>query len=154
MKELIVNLLQDVVLALKDSGVLPVDTDVVVRVDRPKDKKHGDFATNLALVLAGRSSLSARELADIISAKFADVPEILKTEVAGPGFVNFFLNDADKNSIVKKILAEKEQFGSCNLGCGEKLLLEFVSANPTGPLHVGHGRFVGNACEFAGFCWL
>lgn len=140
MKETIVKLLQDVAEDLKSSEVIPAETKVIIKVDRTKDKKHGDFATNLALMLAGKSGMPARELAELIAAKLQGASAVEKTEIAGPGFINFFLKEEDKYSIIPKILQEQENYGRCELGNGEKVLLEFVSANPTGPLHVGHGR--------------
>jgi len=140
MKEKIVKLLQDSLLNLKKDELIPDNTDINIKVDRTKDKIHGDFATNIALILAGKLNRNARELADLIVKQLASVSYIEKMEIAGPGFINFFLKAENKYQVVSDIFLQRDKFGSCNLGNGQKVLLEFVSANPTGPLHVGHGR--------------
>ncbi len=140
MKEKIVKLLQDSLLDLKNQGLIPENIEINVQVDRTKDKKHGDFASNIALILAGKTGKTARDLAALLIKQLEGTADIEKMEMAGPGFINFFLKDEDKYTVIRNIFAQKNKFGSCNLGNGKKVLLEFVSANPTGPLHVGHGR--------------
>jgi arginyl-tRNA synthetase len=111
-----------------------------VRLDHTKDKSHGDYATNVALMLAKQAKTSPLELAKIIINQLEDVNFIKKTEIAGPGFINFFLSDASSTSIVSEIIELGKTYGKSEIGKGQSILLEYVSANPTGPLHVGHGR--------------
>ncbi len=111
-----------------------------IHTERTRDRRHGDFATNIALVLARRVGLPPRDLAGRIQAALAPSEAIERVEIAGPGFINFTLTAAARHGIVARILDEGAQFGRNRLGQGRRLLIEFVSANPTGPLHVGHGR--------------
>lgn len=140
MKDTIVKLLQSSLIDLKNKGIIPDDINVSFKVERTKDKKHGDFASNIALILAGKTEITARNLADLIVKQLENAAEIERLEIAGPGFINFFLKAEDKYTVIHNIFAQKDRFGSSNVGVGQKVLLEFVSANPTGPLHVGHGR--------------
>ncbi len=111
-----------------------------IQVTRTKDRSHGDFASNIALILAKQARIAPRELAQSIVARLPNSEVIDRVEVAGPGFINFFLK-ADANlSIISAILTEGEHFGRSSMGRGRRVQVEFVSANPTGPLHVGHGR--------------
>ncbi|MBI5374524.1 MAG: arginine--tRNA ligase [Candidatus Schekmanbacteria bacterium] len=125
-------------------------------LENPKDKGHGDFASNAAMVLAGKLKKKPREIAAAITETFkCDLVE--KTEIAGPGFINFFLTPAAWHTVIKDVISEGEKFGSSDLGAGKRCNIEFVSANPTGPLHIGHGRgavvgdVLANVLEFAGF---
>jgi arginyl-tRNA synthetase len=114
--------------------------EVAVDLDRPKNADHGDFATNVALQLAKRVGAKPRDAAAAIVAALAGVPEIAKTDIAGPGFINFTLSGASRFGVVSAILAAGGAFGRGSGGAGRTIMVEFVSANPTGPLHVGHGR--------------
>ncbi len=116
-----------------------VDADEI-HAERTRDRRHGDFASNIALVLAKRVGLPPRELAGRIVAALPRLDAIEGIEIAGPGFINFTLAPQARRGIVARILDEAEDFGRNRLGQGRRLLIEFVSANPTGPLHVGHGR--------------
>ena len=109
-------------------------------IERTRDKSHGDFATNIALVLAKQAGLKPRELAQQIVDALPAAPEIAKVEIAGPGFINFYLSPTAYHAVVREALAQGHAYGRSTLGAGRKVLVEFVSANPTGPLHVGHGR--------------
>ena len=140
MKPIIEDLLQQAVAALQQQGVLPADTQPRIQVTRTKDSSHGDFATNLAMMLAKPAGMAPRELADKITDALPAHEAIEKTDIAGPGFINFFLSAASAHSVIAEILDQQDDFGRSNIGQGEKVQLEFVSANPTGPLHVGHGR--------------
>lgn len=111
-----------------------------IKIEHTKDLKHGDYASNIALVLSKQSESSPKELATKIIANIENANIIKKIEIAGPGFINFFLSQNSANSIIKDILLAKEKYAHSDIGKGKKVLLEFVSANPTGPLHVGHGR--------------
>ncbi len=109
-------------------------------VERSRDARHGDFATNIALRLAKAAGSKPRELAQRIVAALPPSPLVLRTEIAGAGFINFYLSPAAYGEELAEIHARAGRYGHGTLGKGERVLLEFVSANPTGPLHVGHGR--------------
>ena len=109
-------------------------------VERSRDARHGDFATNIALRLAKTAGSKPRELAQRIVAALPPSPVVLRTEIAGAGFINFHLSPAAYGEELAEIHARAGCYGHGTLGKGERVLLEFVSANPTGPLHVGHGR--------------
>ncbi len=140
MKEHLQGLLEQAVNRLKEQGDLPSDITVSVRVDRARDSAHGDFATNLALAMAKPTGQPPRRLAEkIVQALPAD-PVVRKVEIAGPGFINFHIDPAAQFQIVRQILGQRDRFGRSHSGQGRRIHIEFVSANPTGPLHVGHGR--------------
>jgi arginyl-tRNA synthetase len=114
--------------------------DVSVELERPKNADHGDFATNVALQLAKRVGRKPREAAEAIVAALGRNHEIAKADIAGPGFINFTLSGESRFAVVERIQREGAAFGRADAGQGRKFMVEFVSANPTGPLHVGHGR--------------
>ncbi|MCS2610931.1 arginine--tRNA ligase [Halomonas dongshanensis] len=140
MKDTIITLLDGAVAALKQQGVLPSDANPTIKVDPTKDKAHGDYATNLALMLAKPAGMNPRALAEALVAALPASDAIQKTDIAGPGFINFFAAADAAAQIVAQILDSGDAFGRSLIGKGEKVQVEFVSANPTGPLHVGHGR--------------
>jgi len=109
-------------------------------VERPPRPELGDYATNFALHLAKALGMKPREVAEGIVANLPGSPYIESVEVAGPGFINFRLNPAWVGEVIKRVLAEGERYGAVDVGKGRKVQVEFVSANPTGPLHIGHGR--------------
>lgn len=111
-----------------------------ITLERPKQVQHGDFSCNLAMQLAKSLRAKPRDIAQQLLAALPASPLIEKTEIAGAGFINFFLTRTSKQGIVNRILAQGSKFGRSNAAAGRKVQLEFVSANPTGPLHVGHGR--------------
>jgi len=111
-----------------------------ILLERPKSAEHGDFATNLAMTLARTLKQNPRAIAESLRAALPDSPYVARTEIAGAGFINFFLSPAAKSAVVTAILRLGENFGRSDMGHGRKVQVEFVSANPTGPLHVGHGR--------------
>ena len=111
-----------------------------IELERPKNADHGDFATNAALQLAKRAGRKPREVAEAIVAALGANDVVARAEVAGPGFINFTLSGGARYTVVKEALARGAAFGRGEAGHGQKILVEFVSANPTGPLHVGHGR--------------
>lgn len=125
--------------ALVAEGVLE-SVPKTVRLNHSKDKTQGDFATNIAMVLSKQAKCTPKDLAEKIVAKLSQTDEIEKIEIAGPGFINFFISQATNASIINQILDKGEHYGWSDVGMGKRVLLEFVSANPTGPLHVGHGR--------------
>ncbi len=113
---------------------------IPVAVERPKQAGHGDYATNVALQLAKGLKKPPREIAQAIVAALPRSERIEKVEVAGAGFINFHATLKSKHQIIESILSAADRFGRSNDGAGARVLVEFVSANPTGPLHVGHGR--------------
>lgn len=126
---------------LRRDGLFPADTPFNFNVERPRDKTHGDFATNAALVLAKAAKMAPRLLAEKIVAALPDEQsDVEKWEVAGPGFINFFLSATALRTIITEIQQTKEKFGRSQIGAGRRVQVEFVSANPTGPMHLGHGR--------------
>ena len=112
----------------------------VIVLDRPKQAQHGDYSTNAALQLARTLKRNPRELAAALVAALDSSPLLTRAEVAGAGFVNLFVSDAARQAVVPRVLVERDRYGCAGQGNGQKVMVEFVSANPTGPLHVGHGR--------------
>jgi arginyl-tRNA synthetase len=109
-------------------------------LETPRHEGQGDFATNFAMIVAGKERRKPREVAEQLAALLRHDDLLDKVEIAGPGFVNLFLNPAVWSSVLAPIAEQQERFGLCDLGKGMKVMVEFVSANPTGPLSVGHGR--------------
>jgi arginyl-tRNA synthetase len=140
MKETIISLLENAIATLKQQGTLPADTSPTIKVDPTRDKAHGDYATNLALMLAKPAGKKPRELAEALIAALPPSDAVEKVEIAGPGFVNFFAATDAAAQVVREVLDSGDTFGRSLVGRGQKVQVEFVSANPTGPLHVGHGR--------------
>jgi arginyl-tRNA synthetase len=127
--------------ALVAEGVLPDGLDLSrIVVEPPKDASHGDMASNAAMVLAKDARKKPRELADALADKLRADPLIAKVEIAGPGFINLTLKPQAWADALRVILAQGEAYGRSRLGAGEKVNVEYVSANPTGPMHVGHCR--------------
>ena len=121
-------------------SVAPTATDTPIHLERPRDPTHGDFATNLAMQLAKALKKNPREIAQQLVNELPVSALVIKAEVAGAGFINFKLDAGSKTDAVKVVLIEGENFGRSTQGGWQKVQVEFVSANPTGPLHVGHGR--------------
>lgn len=140
MKHYLEQLVSQSLATLRDSGGLPVDAPERIQIDRTRDKSHGDFACNIALILAKDAGRKPRELAQEIVDGLPESNLLTKAEVAGPGFVNFFLSADAYHEVVGNILELAERYGRSDIGAGQRVQVEFVSANPTGPLHVGHGR--------------
>ena len=137
--------------AVKD-GLLSPDVSqstalATITLERPKNRDHGDYATSIALALAKVANKSPRDIAEIIKNGLSGNSAIEKVEIAGPGFINVTLAKSSQGAVVAKILADGEKFGQVSLLQGKKINLEFISANPTGPLHLGHTRWaaVGDA---------
>jgi arginyl-tRNA synthetase len=134
--------------AMTSEGALPPGLDFAnVAVEPPRDPAHGDMATNAAMVLAKPAGLAPRAIADALAARLARDPRIKEAAVAGPGFLNLRLSDLVWQKIIHAALTQGADFGRSSLGAGRKVNVEFVSANPTGPMHVGHvrGAVVGDA---------
>ncbi|MGQ0334340.1 arginine--tRNA ligase [Halomonas elongata] len=140
MKDTIISLLERALEDLQRQAILPSELAPTIKVDPAKDKAHGDYATNLALMLAKPAGLKPRELAEKLVAALPDSEAVSKVEIAGPGFINFFAATDAAAQVVREVLDGGDAFGRSLTGQGQKVQVEFVSANPTGPLHVGHGR--------------
>jgi len=140
MRNKVRKLLSGAVAALVGDSVLPKDTSLEVQVERSRKPGHGDFASNVALVLAGPAGLQPRELAEQLRTRLPASSLVERTEVAGPGFINIFLAADACWRLPDQIRTQGVRFGTSDVGAGQRLMVEFVSANPTGPLHVGHGR--------------
>lgn len=142
MKQIIDALVSGILQKLRDDGTLPSQEVLpAFKVERPRDKTHGDFSTNAALVLARVARMKPRDLAEkMVAALSPDQKDVERWEIAGPGFINFFVTPYCLQQLLKEIAASGASYGHSNLGQGQQVLVEFVSANPTGPMHVGHGR--------------
>ena len=140
MKDPIHALVLDAITALRAVGSLPADAALTFVVERTKNREHGDFATNVALLLAKAAGRKPRELAQALVDALPSRAEIAKVEIAGPGFINFFLSPAAYQREVRAAIESGVAYGRSEVGAGRTAGVEFVSANPTGPLHVGHGR--------------
>ncbi len=127
--------------ALAADGALPpgLDTSRIV-TEPPREASHGDMSCNAAMVLARDAGMKPRDLAELIVAGFADDADVVSTEIAGPGFINFRLKNGLYHTVVEHILGAGQSYGDSQAGGGEKVNVEYVSANPTGPMHVGHCR--------------
>jgi len=134
------QLLGEALASLKASGLVPADADPEISVTRTRDAAHGDFATNLAMQLAKPARRPPREIADALIAALPANDVVREAVVAGPGFVNFFEAEGTGSRVVADVLEQGAEYGRSATGAGQRVQVEFVSANPTGPLHVGHGR--------------
>ena len=156
MKHTVEHLIKQALTSLQHAGELP-EIELEVKVDNAKDPIHGDYASNIALILAKPCRQSPRKIAELLVQALPEDDRIEKTEIAGAGFINFFIRPTARAQIIAEVLNQGEAFGRSDLGKGQKVLIEFVSANPTGPLHVGHGRSaafgatLGNLLKTAGF---
>lgn len=133
---------------IAEHGTIQPD-DLEPQLERTRDPKHGDFTSNVALRIAKKLSRPPRDVAAEIVAALPESRLVQKAEVAGPGFINFTLAAGAYEQEIRDILAEGDEYGRSNLGDGQRILLESVSANPTGPLHVGHGRLAAYAASLA-----
>lgn len=150
LKQRLQTLIGRAVDTLKAQAVIAADSASAAQVEPARAAAHGDFASNIALLLGKGAGLPARDLAQKIIARLPPNDLIEKTEIAGPGFINFFLKKGAFQAVVREILDQRQRFGAADLGRGQRVLLEFVSANPTGPLHVGHGRAAAYGAACAG----
>ena len=173
MKITIKKIILDAAQKAYENGSLNSDLFPEMEIEEPRHQSHGDFSTNFAMVCASIQKMSPRKIAQIlvslikVSGETVDeAPDktlgktaglIEKVEIAGPGFINFFLSNKAWHPVIDTILTQDKTYGASDMGKNEKVQVEFVSANPTGPLHVGHGRgaavgdSVGNILNFAGF---
>ena len=139
MRPLLQSLVADALARLQQGGVI-ASVPPEVHVERTRDRGHGDFATNVALTLAKAARSAPRALAERIVTALPEHHAVLRVEIAGPGFINFFLRPGAQLGVLLDVLAAGEAYGHSTVGAGQRVQVEFVSANPTGPLHVGHGR--------------
>ena len=128
------------IISLALDQILDDSSIIDIHIERPKTLEHGDYSTNIALQLTKILKKNPREIAQLIIEKIGLDPSIDRLEIAGPGFINFYLSAAGKSSIIKNIFTQSINYGHNEAGKNKKLQVEFVSANPTGPLHIGHGR--------------
>lgn len=131
----------DILESMTAANDLPAGLDMSrVKVEPPKDFAHGDMATNAAMVLAKNAGKNPKQLGEALVAKMKTMPEIKEASIAGPGFVNFRLAETEWAGVMREILAAGVAYGDSRMGCGEKVNIEYVSVNPTGPMHAGHMR--------------
>lgn len=141
MKNIPLNLLQESLKTIAQTESYDINLSMIEdSIERTRDVTHGDFASNIAMVLAKKLKTNPRELAQKIITHMPQHPSLLKIEIAGPGFLNFTLAPTAYHAEIQKVIQQAHKYGHSNIGLGQKVQVEFVSANPTGPLHVGHGR--------------
>ena len=158
MKKRIEILLADAARKAHRAGALPSDDFPDIEIEEPKIEAHGDYATNFAMVMAKTQKMAPRRIAEILTAHLDGAEDLIaETAIAGPGFINFHIQPAAWAPLLKAIPAAGERYGAADIGRGRKVQVEFVSSNPTGPLHVGHGRgaavgdAVANILAFCGY---
>ena len=158
MKQKIKNLISEAAQAAHAKGDLPSAEIPEPEIEEPKADVHGDVSSNIAMVMASSQRMAPRKIAEIIIAHLSDPQKIIaKTEIAGPGFINFFLEKTAWHAVLRAIHEADSNYGACNIGKKLKFQVEFVSSNPTGPLHIGHGRgaavgdTVANLLSFCGY---
>lgn len=157
MKRTVEQLIENALITLSQTGQIPQDLVVDFKVERASDPLHGDFATNVAFLLAKPCKMPPRNLAQMVLSVMGSDDSLERVDIAGAGFINFFMRKTQRAQVIATILREGEAFGRSTMGQGLRILLEYVSANPTGPLHVGHGRSaafgatLANVLAVAGF---
>jgi len=139
-KEHLEELLAQSLLHLQREGVLPAETELEVQLERTRSPEHGEFASNLAMVLSKPAGIPPRDLAQLIIDRIPRSRQVDRMEIAGPGFINFFLQSCALTGVIKDVLRQREEYGTLLRAGRSRVTLEYVSANPTGPLHIGHGR--------------
>ena len=157
MKHQLVQLVNIAIKQLQANETLPAELSFNLQMERTKDRQHGDFACNVALMLAKPAKRKPRDIAEAIVAELGSSEQVAKIEIAGPGFINFFLTPDAYHAVIADIQNKGDNYGLSDLGANKPVQVEFVSANPTGPLHVGHGRgaaygaTVANLLEAVGY---
>ncbi len=141
MKDLVAGLVSDATAAAVASGAIPLAEIPAAEPERPRDPSHGDWATSIALRSAKAAGMKPRDIAEIIAARIAEHPDIASVEVAGPGFINLRLAPSALQRVLREAREQGADFGRVDVGEGRRVQVEFVSANPVGPMHVGHGRW-------------
>ena len=156
-REEILRALRETLEEIRAAGRIAPGARVPLALEVPRQRSHGDLATNVAFLLAQEAGGSPRELAEAIVERFRRPAGVARAEVAGPGFINFFLDREELLRVLGEACGEGAAYGRTRAGAGKRVLVEFVSANPTGPLHVGHGRnaavgdSLASVLEAAGF---
>ena len=141
MKEKLIKLLEESTARCVSEGLFEVKSLPFIELEVTRDEAHGDYATNVAMIIASQAKKNPRAIAQAIVNKLNDDDGLLnKVEIAGPGFINFFIREDNWRSPLREINRLKERYGALDFGSGKKVQVEFVSANPTGPLHIGHAR--------------
>ena len=140
MKQHIIGLIETALHNLTTEMAITLPEGFSIKLERTKDNHYGEFATNAAMLLAKHAGMKPRDLASELGRRLPASDRIARVEVAGPGFLNFFLHQNAYLRTIETILAATESYGRLQPAIRHKILLEFVSANPTGPLHIGHGR--------------
>ncbi len=138
------NTIVDALTALVDRGAITVPDGAlptVVKIERPKNKNHGDYATNVALQLSRQARLKPRELAELLAVELKDSADISAVDIAGPGFINLTVAAAAQGEVARAVVEAGSSYGTSDRLAGKRINLEFVSANPTGPIHLGGGRW-------------
>lgn len=148
MKQHIVDLLSQAVTSLQNEQRLAADLNIDIQVERARDKSQGDFASNIAMMLAKPAGMKPRDLAEMVVAALPATEQVADVNIAGPGFINFKLSDAALHNVVAEVLKQSVCYG-LQPETAQRVLIEFVSANPTGPLHVGHGRHAAYGSSLA-----
>jgi arginyl-tRNA synthetase len=157
LKQIINDLIAQALCALQQASRIPADLKIDIQVAPAKDVSQGDFASNIALTLAKTAGMAPRALAAAIVEQLPAQASVARVEIAGPGFINFFVTSGTSQAVLQRIREQGDRFGASEIGRGQKIQVEFVSANPTGPLHVGHGRgaalgaTIANLLAFVGF---
>jgi arginyl-tRNA synthetase len=158
MKQKIKNLILQAAEQAYEKGELPSSAFPSLEIEEPKLEEHGDFSTNAAMIMASVQRMPPKKIAEAVIRNLSDSEGMIaRAEIAGPGFINFFINTASWYPVLHEIFEADEKYGFSDIGKGKKVQVEFVSANPTGPLHVGHGRgaavgdSVGNILSFCGY---
>jgi arginyl-tRNA synthetase len=158
MKQKIQDLILRAAKSAYENGDLPSADIAAVEVEEPRADAHGDFSSNIAMVTASVQKMAPRKIAEAIIAHIQDPQKLIeKTEIAGPGFINFFVKPSAWHPVLREIHEADTAYGATDIGKGQKFQVEYVSSNPTGPLHVGHGRgaavgdAVANILSFCGY---
>ena len=140
LKNKIQELLLQSLAILKSKDILSTSNDILIKIENSRGPEHGDFASNIAMTLAKKTKMKPRQLAQNIIDQLPESEILERVEIAGPGFINFFLKQDAHQATVVDILENGHHYGDSEIGANISTLVEFVSANPTGPLHIGHGR--------------
>lgn len=139
-REKIRQAVKSAILTAQENGEIAVDALPEIHLEIPREKAHGDYATNAAMMLAKPAKLPPRKIAEIILNNVKEKEFLDKVEIAGPGFINFYLSKSWLGEVLRTIEEQGDKYGEIPLGNGQSIQIEYVSANPTGPVHVGHGR--------------
>ena len=141
MRELVADLFRDALAAAVEAGEVALAELPEPHIERPRDPAHGDWATNVAMATAKAAGMNPRTLAELLAARVADHPDVAAVEVAGPGFINLRLSASALQRVLTEVRSAGDAYGALDIGAGQRVQVEFVSANPVGPMHVGHGRW-------------